>query len=440
MNNKHLLYYDSLSKFKEKYYKDLFTQEHLVSGEIHISSLKYPDGGQDVEANFWGYTLEMDNKKFLLPSKRKNAEGEFESIDIKEVLPFYAKGLQKVAHKGVVYHLIGNPVSAKFRSEKKLSMRELVDRLSCLDHSNPVHQKLLMFLGVASVIDRVYYRLSSPPSSGKDSSVDTLGNLVGNCATIVNPTLAKLEFRTTYKWLVINEIVDISKSEWRNIQQYLLDAGAFKPSIEKHSRAFGGTKESLDISNMSLSLFFNDIDCYPDPLEYFDFVTKAAVKDRFPAIRLWGVAREDFNSIKTIDVDSLVSNNMDFYKDIIYTLTYYKDSRNVLSDLKKFNMDKITGVPERWKVSLGRILKVIDLYCETQKEFDYWLEVIMNAIEDYREMVQYVKVYEKFTKKYPVNSDNYLRVMSKFRVLNTWKEKLSLLSSGGVVVEDKPLW
>jgi hypothetical protein len=97
-------------------------------------------------------------------------------------------------------------------------------------------------------------------------------------------------------------------------------------------------------------------------------------------------------------------------------------------------------VPERWKVSLGRILKVVDLYCESQKEFDYWLEVIMNAIEDYREMVQYTKAYEKFVKRHPVNSDNYLRVMSRFRVLNTWKEKLSLLSSGGVVVEDKALW
>jgi hypothetical protein len=439
--NSKLMYYDCLNKFKEIYFKDLFTTEHLTTGEIHITSLKYPDGGQDVEANFWGYTLEREGKKYLLPSKKKNDEGEYETLDIGDVLPFYARGLQKVANKGIVYYLINKPLSAKFKTEKKMSMRELVNRIGCLQHSDPEQQLLGVFLGVTAMTDRVYFRLSTPPSFGKDSVVDIFGNLVGGCATIVNPTMAKLEFRTSFKWLVVNEIVDISKAEWRNIQQFLLDAGAFKPFIEKHSRAFGGTKESLDISNLSLGLFFNDIDCYPDPLEYFDFVSKSAVRDRFPAFRLSGVLTEDFNSIKNYDVHKLVSENIEYYKDLIHTISYYRVKDNVLFELKQFKTDKLRNdIPERWKVSIGRVLKVIDLYCENQVEFDKWVGIINSSIEEYVLMVGYVKEFEKFSKRHPVGSDVHSRIMSAFKVTRKWKDKLELLRSGNVVVEDKVLW
>lgn len=437
--NSQLLYYEALTEFKNQYYKDLLTHEHLVSGEVHISSLTFPDGGQDTDANFWGYILEKDGKKYLLPSKVKR-NGGYESVDIKDVLPFYANGLQKTASKGVVYLLVSNPISAKFRVERRMNFRELVDSLSCLGHSSPMDQKLLWLLGMTSVLDRFYFRLSSPPSSGKDSVVDTLGNLIGECASIVNPTIAKLEYRTTFKWLVVNEIVDISKAEWRNIQQFLLDSGAHKPVVEKHSRASSGTKESLDISNFSLSLFFNDIDCYPEPLEYFDFVTKAAVKDRFPAFRLKGVLTEDFNSIKNVDVARLVSDNMDYYKDLIYTISFYKQKDNVLRELKGFTVGDLVSMPERWRTSIGRLLKLVDLYCDSQEEFDKFIKLINSSINDYKVMLEYPKVYEKFVKRFPVGSDAYRQVMVKFRLSGSWADKLALLRSGSVVVEDKSLW
>ena len=389
MTNPQLLYYDVISKFKDEYFKELITVDNLQGGEIFMNSLTYPDGGKDDSANFWGYTFEKDNKKYLLSSRLKNkVTGETETINLANYLPFKPSDMQKVAYKAQVFYLVNKPLVAKFKSEKKMSFKDLIDTICLLKHSNQRHRKLLTMLAMASMLDRTYFRLSTPPSFGKDSIVDTLASLIGGCATIVQPTLAKLEYRTNYKWLVVNEVVDLGKAEWRLIEQFLLDAAAHKPIIEKHSRAQEKGKELLDIGNFSLSLFYNDIDKYPEPDKYVDFVTKQAVLDRFPAFRLHGYFMEDFNSIKTVDTSKLVAQNMNFYKDLVYTLTYYKQNLNY--ELHHYKTNKIVkSNNSRWVTNIGRLLKIVDLYCDSQEEFDSWLITINESLRDYEEMLKY---------------------------------------------------
>jgi len=264
--------------------------------------------------------------------------------------------------------------------------------------------------------------------------------MLGDCATIINPTVAKLEYRTSFKWLVINEIVDITPAEWRNIQQFLLDAGAFKPSIEKHSRSYGGSKETLDISKLSVSLFFNDIDNYPNPLEYFDFVSKDAIKNRFPALRFYGTMNEDFNSIKYINIEKEVKNNMDFYKNIIYTLMYYKQEENILSEVKRFKLKGIEHLPERWIISIGRMLTLIDLYCESQEELNEWVAIVLDSINEYKKMLTYAKTFVTFKKRYPEGTETHTKAMTKMKLLKTWSEKIELLQGSFNLSEGKKLW
>jgi len=379
-----LLHYDCLSMFKRIFYKDLLTNEHLESDEIRMDKLTYTDGSTEEEANLWGYVFKKDGIKYILPSRLE--DGTY--INLSKTLPIIAKETIKIAYRGIVYHLIKKPVSAKFRPQKKMSFKEMVDIFSSLGHDNPLHQKLLLFMALSQMMDRANFRISTPPGFGKDSSVDIMGNLIGRSSTIVSPTLAKLEFMTNYKWLAVNEIVDIPKGEWRVIEQFILDAGAFKPEIAKHSRAIaGGVKEMLDISQFSLSLLYNDINNYNEKTQYFDYVAKDAVKDRFPPFRLYGNFTEDFNSIRNIDVRTFVKDNFDKYKDLIYTFTYYK--KNLYNYLHHYKTTEFDIYPERWKTNIGKLLKIIDVYCDSETEFKEWVQVIVKAIEDYQEMLKY---------------------------------------------------
>lgn len=400
-----LLHYDCINEFKRQYFKDILSFEHLTQGEIKIDKVSFPDGGTDEAFNFWGYQLEKNGIKYLLPSKY--ADGT--EIKLSELLPIIPKDLQKVAYRGNVYMLINRPIPARFKPEKVMTFKELVDTLNSLEHTNPEHRKLLLFVGLTSLLDRANFRISSPPNFGKDSVVDTLGNLIGGCHTIENPTIAKLEYMTYAKWLAVNEIVDIQKTEWRNIEQFLLSAGAHKPEITKHSRAIAtGVKEIMDISKFSLSLLYNDIDCYPEQDKYVDFVTKKAVLDRFPALRLSGHLTEDFNKVKNIDVIKFVEEHLPDYKAILYTFTYYK--QNLEKELKRFNASKLNQkIPNRWLINIGRLLKVIDLYCDNQQEFDYWVEHINSALQDYTDMLEYPKEYNKLKGRFTPEDYKFIR-------------------------------
>jgi hypothetical protein len=379
-----ILHYDLISEFKRQFYKDLLTQEHLQGGQVMLQKLTYPDSGTDETANFWGYVFLKGGRKYLLSS----VDSDGKEIKLSECLPLLAKDLQKVAHRTDVYFLIRKPVVARFKSLQTMSFREMVNTFSSLKHSNTPHQKLMWFVTLAQMMDRCNFRVSSNAGFGKDSTIDIIGNLIGGSATVENPTLAKLEFLTHLKLLAINEVVDVSKPDWRNIQQFLLAAGAHKPEVTKHSRAMvNGVSEVLDISKFSISLMYNDIDHYIEKDTFFDDMTKDAVKDRFPALRLYGSFQEDFNQTKSLNLVKHVEEKLEDYKKLIYAYTYYKE--HLLQYYHGYTLNLTFVCPPRWKTNLGRLFKVIDVYCNSQEEFNTWVNVVQQSMIDYEEMLKY---------------------------------------------------
>ncbi len=397
---KEIFLYPCIAEFKRQFYKNLLTSEHLVGGELKIDKVSYEDGAEDDLFNFWGWELRKDGVKYLLSCRDSN---DIE-LNLKQLLPIVASNTQKVAHRGVVYRQIHKPIPARFKAIKTQEFQEFVDGFTSFDHSHPDHQLLDTFMAIASAMDRVYFRKSTPPGFGKDSIVDIFGGLFGGCATIENPTVAKLEERASVlKWLAVNEIVEIQKGDWRKIEQILLAMGAYKPEVTKRSRAHGNVGEVIDISDFSLSLMFNDIDNYPDPKKYMDNVSKDAVLDRFVPLRLYGTITEDFNSYSALDIPKYVKRNIEQYKNVIYNFTYYK--KNLLSLLHGYNREGLIPLPSRWSTNIGKLLNVIDVYCNTQEEFSEWIHIINTSIIDYKEMLKFPDLHkelcDKLDKEYP---------------------------------------
>jgi len=434
-----LLHYDLIGEFRRQFYKDLLTINDVVGSQIKLNKLEFPDGATKDDANFWGYILEKDGKKFLLSS----VDSEGNELILKDVLPILPNKCLKVASKGFAYSWIQEPISMKFKEDKKMTFKQLVNKLSSMAHSNDKHQKLLWFMTLSQYIDRANFRFCSNPSFGKDSTVDIIGNLIGGCATIENPTIAKLEMMAnSTKLLAVNEVVDVSKSDWRNIQQFLLAAGAHKNELTKHSRATAsGTSEFIDIRKFSISLMYNDISDYTNMERYFDFVTKDAVKDRFPSFRLHGVFEEDFNNIKNINKKKYVKEHFEEYKDIIYTITYY--TKNLLKEIHRYDSSRLNkDIPKRWIINIGRLLRIIDVYCDTQEEFDYWIDIINNSMKDYSEMLKYNKFLNKLSSKLP--QEEFHDTVNKISTMATYIEKVGLMrektSSQRKIVDIKTIW
>ena len=387
-----LLHNLCVAEFNRQFYKDLLTVEHLDSGELKLNKLSYPNGSVDDEANFWGFRFKKNGDKYLVTSKDKRGS----PINVHDMLPILAKGCDKVAHSDTAYWMIDNIIPAGFTPRRVMSFKEYIDKLSDFSHTNDKHLKLLHMVAFTMLTQRAYFRICSPPGFGKDSAVDINRALIGDCTTIVSPTLAKLQFLSPYRWVAINEVSDVSKGDWRILSQYLLDAGSWKPEIPKHSRATSGVGEFINLKNHSLSLFYNDIENYPED-KYFDIVANDALQDRFPPLRLYGRFTEDFDQVKDSEIKAFVKEHYEEYRELVYTFTYFKENR--YADTHGYTTKIFNGFHQRWQRSIKALCTTIDLYSESPAEYDYWCEEIKNSIIDYNDMLEFKRQLERFNSK-----------------------------------------
>jgi len=391
---KKILYYDFIPEYNRQKYKDLLTAEHVVGTQIKIDKLSFPDGDEETFANFWGYELQKGDKKYLLEATDRNGN----EIVLNKVLPIKAKLLQKVAHKGIVYYQIMSPTSAKIRPVQHYTFKEFVGILSSFSHSNPEHQKLNWFIALSHMYDRSNFAISTPPGFGKDGTVDVLSNLIGGCGTIETPTIAKLEERASVlKWLAVNEIVDLSKDKWRIIEGFVLSNAAHKPTYTKQSRAFGNVKEVIDTSQFSLSLMYNDITNYSNYNKYFDYIAKEAVLDRLPRLRLYGVFTEDFNKYANVQPTDFVKKYRKEYDKLIETYEYYR--LNYYKMLHNYTTMNLIPLDQRHLTNINRLLKIVNVYSDTQEEYNKWVDVLNKSIYDYKAMIDFPVALKGFVAK-----------------------------------------
>jgi len=376
-----LLHYQAVDTFRKEYFKNLLTDEHLIEGEKFFK--KYLDmEGDETEYNKFVIVLQKDGIKYLAPS------------ECKKILPIRVDRTEKVSISGEAYLKIDKYSPARFTPQKVMSMKELVNTLAAFNHTEPMQYKVDVMTALTQILSKAFFRKSSVPSFGKDSTIATLGSLSYKALTIENPTIAKLEMLSSTKLLAINELNDIGKAEWKMIEQFLLAVGAFKETYTKRSRATQGVGEIIDISKLSVCLMYNDIDCYEDPEKYFDFRATKQCKDRFPALRYFGNFDVDFNEIDSINIDAFVKKHWDTYVAIIRTMAYYSIPANMMKELKHFKVEPLHK-SNRWNNSLNKLLRIVDLTSDTQEEFDSYTNTIKQCMGEYSAMTRYPELVQR---------------------------------------------
>jgi hypothetical protein len=424
LNNKMLLHYQLVDAFRKKYFQNLLTEEHLVEGEKFFK--KYLDmEGDEVEFNKFVIILQKEGIKYLAPSSCKNT------------LPIRVDSTEKVSIGGEAYLKIDRYSPAKFTPEKKMNMKELVDTLASFEHSQPDQYKVDVMTALTQILTKAFFRKSSSPSFGKDSTIATLGSLSYKALTIENPTIAKLEMLSSTKLLAINELNDISKADWKMIEQFLLAVGAFKETYTKRSRATSGVGEIIDISKLSVAIMYNDVDCYEDPERYFDYRATKQCKDRFPALRYYGCFTEDFNAVDKLNIEEFVDKHWDTYVGIIRTLAYYSIPSNVLKELKHYKCSELSR-SNRWNNSLNKLLRIVDLYSSSQEEFDKYVLVVKQCLAEYESMVRYPELVQRLAIHLKITKDdrkgiNRLQDLLYFLQTNTTEKDKSSDSHKAIV-------
>lgn len=431
--NPQVLNYATLNHFRIIENDNILDKTHLSDGvSVHFKKLSYADGGEESEISLFAYLFNKDGKSYLVPMQRPDGS----MIDINDILPLKIKGSPPlVANSGKVYTLLdsSNYVVLKYSAVRQMSFRELVGFFDGIPHENPTHKKLFTIICLASYLENINFRISTPPGFGKDSVIDTLGLLNGDTASLVNPSLSKVERELSINRLVaFNEIVKINGAEWDLIQMVLLDCAAQKPKIKKRTRAFGGVGEEIDLTKLSVALLFNDVTEYRNQERYFDYVTDGNVTDRFPQFRFYGRINHDFSLDDNIDFGSLARESSPLFQAVIRSLVYYKGEG--YKELKGYKF-LLEGFPQRAHLMISRMLRYLDLYCDSQKEFDKYFKALIEAHHDYNAMVAYPSFLEEAKTK--GNPKDFKTFFTKFiKLEKKFSVKLKFLDN---FINDKAL-
>ena len=366
-----------VSKFKDIYFKDLLLGQHVQEKELFVQTVKSPEDPDDYEEtkldDFY-YEVRKSGVAYLLPSAYK-AE-----------LPIEVTKSQKVGYKGNGYNLIMDYRPARFKPEKHHTFKELVDTIAPFKHSHFIDFTLYKIGVMSCLLDRNNIRCSSEPAFGKDSFMALLNDLTNNIGIIQNPTIAKLEYMSTNKILMCNEVINLEKKEIRDVEQYLLSTGAFSNKYTKRSRGSTkhGSREEYDISKLSLVICYNNKDCYKQGTTYFDSMFQKAVINRFPAFKFKGVLTEEFKEVD--NSTKLAKDNITFYVNLLRSINWC--TNNWESQKPGYVVRDFKELPIREKRILGIYSQFIALYAQTQEEYDILMDTLIDRKEEYTEMVR----------------------------------------------------
>jgi hypothetical protein len=351
-----MFHYDSLALLKEKLFSKVIDVHHVIGKKKAINI----DGNKH-----YGYFLEKGQHVYFIDDL------EDENKSVIDLFPIIVHDMYETDYNKQVFFYISTYDSVKIPTEKRMSWRKLIDTMNDFKHTNDIHWLLCKLILGTSWVNRINYRIIATRGFGKDSVIEAFSELVGNTANIYGATFAKLEYCVKNKLLIFNEMGNLKAEDKKNMQEFLLNIGGFRNKYIKRSRATDGALEEYNISKQSLGIVYNPPSYYVEKgQEFFDTMFTKAVLDRFMPFYLEGKLDESFDS--QFDVNGIVNDNLQTYKDIISTLMWFQKhpvkNRYLVPD--DLGFDENT---RRYERSFLTICNYISEYAEDDEELYYKL-------------------------------------------------------------------
>lgn len=430
-----LTHYDALDAYNKNKKQDIIGIESLKTKEIkHFDTWKKIRTNTKVEdQNYNAYILEKNNTKYLLEAIDTTGNTAPNSkdyrINIEETLPIKIEQTVPIAHKNTVYDRIINVTPVKILPEQEFTFRQLIQELSQIQHTHPTQQTLYWIIAIASYYDKVYTRVSTQPSFGKDSTIETLKLLIGHCRAISSTeiTTAKIEYELRNQILSLNELAGIQNTDWERVEEVIKDASSGKPTLTKRSRSYEGVGEEIDVSHNSIQLLYNNKHNYTENREYIDNRAGDALLDRFLPLQLKGTINDNRIAKKnTDDYKKLAEEKKKYYDNLCKTLKYYEINPPEPNIDKHYEPRK--ELSDRQNTSRSVIIKYITAYAEDTEEADKLVKTLDESTKEYHRMLTYTEL-ERATLNNIENKERKQEIQQALQRLDSYKDKNVFLQS-----------
>lgn len=370
--------------FNRRIYKQTLTQEEIIGngGEKFIDEVfelqKVKDGYIINEGKQVGYKcifLEKSGIKYILPTRFE----KYLPLNVKLYFECYLKRSDKT-----VYRFITEPASVKITPEKTLTFKQLIEVFNPVPHTNPKTWSFLKIQAIASKAKGGKYRLCSRPATGKNANDTILHCITNDNVKISTPTIAKLETLFYFNQKVIlDEFTSITQTQIKDVESFFSSLADESPTFQKHSMAKNRDMNEVDISRTSCIFTYNDRASLLKGSKFFDDIWQnpAAFKSRYPSLYLDGETMSPFRKLSVKEAENLLDIHFDKLRMLSRNIIHY--ILNMQAEMHGYNRNKL-NMSGRWRVNFECVIDALDVYSETQEEFDDWLTWINKCVSDYQ--------------------------------------------------------
>jgi hypothetical protein len=171
------------------------------------------------------------------------------------------------------------------------------------------------------------------------------------------------------------------------MEHFLLTTGDLSNVYEKRTRSTASTKETYDIGNLSLLIVFNNRECYPEGVRYFDDVFQRATTSRFLPLKLEGAITQQVN--KPLNPEKVAEENAEYYKSYIRSVMYYRTHwQDEVAACKNIGYGGAKyGLSDRWSANFTTIAHFIRLYAKSSEEAKMLCDKLYERHKGYLAMV-----------------------------------------------------
>jgi hypothetical protein len=365
-------------------YSETLTEDDIEGdGRLYHQDVFFEVGGPvvrrhivDVDDRYY-YKLVKGSTYYILPKKYRDK------------LPLKVKEKTIIKLKLIdtqVCMFIQEISSMKIPKKKSMTFKEYINNFNPVEHSNPTTWK---FLRILAHSEGVKVGICGEVGLGKNINLTLRRYMARNVMPkIKDVTRAKL-YRSMYfnNWINIDEINSWQGKYVEDVEALLTDFGDDSPEMDKYARDSNRHLEKMTLLGKSLTFSFNRPDEIKTPQKkMFErrWANPSMMIDRYPLLLLNGKVTETIKKLSLGQVNKVVEDNFKDMCQIVSNETYWREEYH--HHLNDWDRGKCS-LERRHLTNISPLLDRLDVYSETQAEFDLWMMFLNKAYKDYNNMV-----------------------------------------------------
>lgn len=374
----------TLQSYQAMMFESLIHRHNIVTESPKIYTFENDDGG---EVGLKGYFAmkEVDGKK----SKYFIEEESYPKLPIRvnSVEEMFYK--ESARSKSVILR----PTEiTPFRITPKAcweSNKEFIDSIAPFEHSMPDMWTLNKIVAIMAYIGKTSIGICSLSEFGKTSIYLILDSLTKKCPVFQPRSVPGVLVQITGNGnMVFDEVHEVESKVIKCMENFSLQVAGNSPLYINGAMKSKNTKAQYDVAQQSITYLYNVYGNYANPNKQFwdnIWANKKAMESRFLTLRFEGKLIETFD--KNFNIPMEAQDNKMFYIKVAKHLMHLKSLKFENKYVRRYTQGNHLVLTGRHKAVYDELAWGIDVYSESQAQYDSFITLLNGCIQGYKDMI-----------------------------------------------------